>query len=194
MPPGDFFDAYTQIADAGELLGQQRELVVVSGEERARADAAWRYSSVAQASARPSKVAVPRPISSSRMRELLCRGIEDGGGLGHLDHEGGAAARHVVAGADAGVDAVDEAEAHAGGGNEAAHLRHDDEQRCLTKVGGFAAHVGAGDAAGRAGPSVEIEVVGDEATFGVLSMRRSMTGWRAAAASSTRSSVSAGRV
>ena len=41
--------------------------------------------------------------------------------------------------------AIDEAVSHTIGGNEAAGLRKDDEERGLAEVGGFAAHVGAGD-------------------------------------------------
>jgi hypothetical protein len=62
---------------------------------------------------------------------------------------------------------------HTFGGDEAAALRHDDEERGLAEVGAFAAHVGAGDeeeawCARRAGGVIiagaEVEGVGDEAT------------------------------
>ena len=45
--------------------------------------------------------------------------VEDVGGLVHLDHEGGVAACELVAGADAGEDAVDEAEAAVRAGTHA---------------------------------------------------------------------------
>ena len=54
------------------------------------------------------------------------------------------------------------------GGDEAAHLRQDDEQRGLAQVGGFAAHVGAGEQQDGRAFGREIEIVGDEAAFGVL--------------------------
>ena len=53
------------------------------------------------------------------------------------------------------------------GGNERTHLREDHQQRGLAEIGGFAAHVGAGDDGDEFGFGVEIEIVGDEA-LGVL--------------------------
>ena len=72
-------------------------------------------------------------------------GVEDHGGLGHLHHEGGAAARQVVGGADAGEDAIDDRAAGGLGGHKGTHLGQDGDQRGLAQVGGLAAHVGAGD-------------------------------------------------
>ncbi len=89
--------------------------------------------------------------------------VENGGDFAHLDEKRGAAAREIVGGADAREDAVDERQARLRGGNEAADLRHEDDQRGLAKVGGLAAHVGAGDEQDVAGGIVEIEIVGDEA-------------------------------
>ena len=52
--------------------------------------------------------------------------------------------------------------------DEAAHLRHDDQERSLAKIGGFAAHVGTGEQQDGRAFGGEIEVVGNEAAFGVL--------------------------
>src|SRR5579859_120447 len=71
--------------------------------------------------------------------------IENGGDLGHFDEEGGTAAREIVAGADAGEDAVDDGQFGLARGNEAADLGHQDDEGGLAEVGGFAAHVGASD-------------------------------------------------
>src|SRR4051794_33005845 len=53
--------------------------------------------------------------------------VEDRGGLGHLDHEGGTAACEIVGGSNAGEDAIDDGESRASGGNPGTHLRHDDD-------------------------------------------------------------------
>ena len=53
----------------------------------------------------------------------LARLVEDGGGLDHFDHEGRAAARQIIGGADAAEQAVDDADARFCRGNEGAHLR-----------------------------------------------------------------------
>ena len=63
---------------------------------------------------RPSKVAVPRPISSRMTRRAAGRLVQDGGGLDHLDHEGGAAARQIVGRADAAEQPVDDADMRRG--------------------------------------------------------------------------------
>ena len=89
--------------------------------------------------------------------------VEDVGGFLHLDHEGGAAADEVVAGADAREDAVDDAHAQGIGGDESTHLGHDDDEGDLPDVGGFAGHVGAGDDHDLVRVAVEERVVGNEA-------------------------------
>jgi len=53
------------------------------------------------------------------------------------------------------------------GRDERPHLRQDGDERGLAQVGGFAAHVGAGDDGDQVGGIVEIQIVGDEAA-GVL--------------------------
>ena len=75
----------------------------------------------------------------------LARLIEDGGGLHHLDHEGRAAAREIVGGADAREQPVDHADMRRARRHEAAHLRQHGDQRVLAQEGRLARHVGAGD-------------------------------------------------
>jgi len=88
--------------------------------------------------------------------------VEDVGGLVHLDHEGGVATGEVVAGADAGEDAVHEADAAAFGGGPAADLGEEGDERDLADVGGLAGHVGAGDEGDLGVGGGEGGVVGDE--------------------------------
>ena len=71
--------------------------------------------------------------------------VEDVGGLDHFDHEGGLALGEVVRGADAGEDAVDNANGGALGGDKGAGLGEEGEEGDLADVGGFAGHVWAGD-------------------------------------------------
>ena len=80
------------------------------GEQRAAAVDLVQMFDVAQAIESPSKVAVPRPISSRMTRLRAARLVEDRRGLDHLDHEGRAAAREIVGGADAAEQAVDDAD------------------------------------------------------------------------------------
>ena len=76
----------------------------------------------------------------------VLRGVaQDVRHLRHLHHEGGLAGAEVVAGADAGENAVHHADAGAGRRHERAHLGHEDDEGHLAHIGGFARHVGAGD-------------------------------------------------
>ncbi len=65
-----FLDGDVEILHAGPGAGQVRQFVIVGGEERLHADAlrSCRYSATAQAMLSPSKVLVPRPISSRMIR------------------------------------------------------------------------------------------------------------------------------
>src|SRR3546814_2113252 len=74
----------------------------------------------------------------------VCSSDLDGGGFHHFHHEGGPALREIVRRADPAEQPVDNADAGAVGGNEAARLRQYRDQRVLAKEGRFAAHVGAG--------------------------------------------------
>ena len=107
--------------------------------------ASCRCSMEAQAIDRPSKVAVPRPISSRMTSERAARLVQDRRRLDHLDHEGRAPAREVVGGADAREQPVDDAEMRVAGRHEGADLGEHGDQRVLAQVGRLAAHVGAGD-------------------------------------------------
>ena len=64
------------VGEPREFLGERRELEVVRGEQGVARVLAGRWRAMAQASARPSKVVVPRPISSISTRlssVALCR-------------------------------------------------------------------------------------------------------------------------
>src|SRR5208337_4710829 len=88
--------------------------------------------------------------------------VEDGGDLAHLDEKSGAAAGEIIAGADAGEDAVGDGKASLARGNEGTHLRHEDNQSGLAEVGGFAAHVGAGDKEQLLAAGLEAKIIGNE--------------------------------
>src|SRR5258705_2598997 len=93
---------------------------------------------------------------------------EDASDFAHFDEESGAAAGEVVAGADAREDAVGERKFCLACRNKRTHLRHENDQRGLAEVGGFAAHVGAGDEEKLLAARFEVEIVRDEA-FACLS-------------------------
>lgn len=90
--------------------------------------------------------------------------VQDVAGLGHLDHEGRLPAGEVVAGADAGQDAVDRADHRPAGRHEAADVGQQHDQRVLPHVGRFTAHVRAGDDQ-HATVRIQVQVIGFERLF-----------------------------
>ena len=114
----------------------------------------------------PSKVEVPRPISSSTDEAPGRRRVQDARGLLHLDHERGLSAGDVVRRPDAREDAVHERDLGFAGRHERSGLRHDAQQRHLPEIGGLAPHVGSGQDDELAGPAIERHVVWHERTAG----------------------------
>jgi len=133
------------VGDGGTRLGEFGEFVVVGGEEGAGpggvgeefGDGPGKGEAVEGGGAAADFVEDDEGVGGGV--------VEDVGGFGHFDHEGGLALGEVVGGADAGEDAVDEADGGGFGGDEEAGLGHEDEEGDLADVGGFAGHVGAGD-------------------------------------------------
>ena len=79
--------------------------------------------------------------------------------LVHLDHEGGLSGGEVVGRADARENAVDDAYGSAPRRDKRTHLRHEDDKRRLTHIGGFTCHIGACDYRNAVVRVVEIGVV-----------------------------------
>ncbi len=93
----------------------------------------------------PSKVLVPRPTSSSRIKLRRGRMMENIRRLFHLDHERRFAAAQRVGRADARENPVDDADLRLGAGDKTAHLREDHDQRYLAHVGRLARHIRPGE-------------------------------------------------
>ena len=130
-------------AAAGAL--EVGEFVVVGGEEGAAADFVVEVFGDAPGDGE----AVECGCAASDFiedDEAAVRGvIEDVRRFVHFHHEGRLTSREVVVGADAGEDAVGEAESHGFGGDETAGLGKEGEEGDLADVGGFSSHVRAGD-------------------------------------------------
>src|SRR6266568_592659 len=89
--------------------------------------------------------------------------IEDGRDFTHLNEKRGTPAGEIVAGADAREDAVGDGQSGLASWNEGAHLSHEDDERGLAEIGGFAAHVGAGNQKKLLAARLEAKIVGNEA-------------------------------
>ncbi len=74
-----------------------------------------------------------------------CRRVQNRRRLRHLHHERRPPARHVIARANARIDAIHQPQPHPLRRHKAAALRHDHQQRRLAQIRALAAHVRPGD-------------------------------------------------
>lgn len=144
-------------------LRERGDLVVVRGEEAAGTDMVVQVLGDAPGDAEAVEGGRAAADLVEDDEAALGGVVEDERGLVHLDHEGGLTTCDVVAGTDAGEDAIDEADLGAGGGQEAANLRHEREQCGLTQVGALTGHVRAGDEDETAFLRLQSDVVRHEA-------------------------------
>lgn len=159
------FYRHREIAEAGEVFFELGQLLVMRREERAGA-AFGVAVEVLDHGPGDGQAVVGRGAAADLVQDdqgAIGGVVEDVGGLVHLDHEGRVAAGEVVAGADAGEDAVHEADAAGFGGGPAADLGEEGDERDLADVGRFTGHVGAGDERELGVGRGEEGVVGDEA-------------------------------
>ena len=98
-------------------------------------------------------------------------GVQNLRGLGHLQHEGGLRVGQIIGCSDAGVDGVDWPQTAGGSWHVAAHAGQQNNQGHLAHVGGFAAHVGAGNYL-HALLGTQARVIGDEVSAGKLCQPR----------------------
>ena len=155
---GDF---QMHVGDPSESLRQRGQLEVMGGEQGEGADAGGQ---VLGAGARQRQAVVGAGAAADLIHQHQAAGggvVEDVGGFGHFHHEGGASRGQLVGGADAGENAVHRADASHLRRYVAAHVGEQHDQRHLAHVGGFAAHVGAGDDQ-QAPVHVQAQVVGHE--------------------------------
>ena len=91
-------------------LGQRRHLVIMRGEQRARFVSSAKMLGRRPGDGEPVEGRGAAPDLVEDDQAPFGRLIEDGGGLHHLDHEGGAAARQIVCRADAAEQPVHHAD------------------------------------------------------------------------------------
>ena len=109
------------------VLAKSVEFVVVGGEEGAAADVVVEVFDDGPGE-RDAVVGAGAAADFVEDHQAARRGgVEDVRGLDHFDHERALAAAEFIAGADAGEDAIDEAEDGFAGGDEAADLGHERE-------------------------------------------------------------------
>ncbi len=87
----------------------------------------------------------PAPYLIEHQQAAGRRMVEKVGGFDHFDHEGGLPGANLVPGADAGKDAVHQADVGLISRHKGADLGHQDDEGHLAQKGALARHVGASD-------------------------------------------------
>ena len=152
------------VADAGQLALQRRQLVIVGGEQ-GLGPQLFRVGAVLQHRPGNGHAVKGRGAPADLVQNqqtVRSGGLQNIADLRHLHHEGGLSGGQVVAGADAGENAIHHADAGGPSGNKGADLRHQHDQRHLTHVGGFTGHVGAGDDGHPVILFAHVRIVGDK--------------------------------
>ena len=112
-PPLPLLDLQLQVDQAGQVVLQLGQLVVVGGEDGARPRPRRRAQELGDGPGQGQAVVGGGAAADLVQDHQAAPGhlVQDVGGLAHLHEEGGLAPGQVVAGADAGEDAVGDADA-----------------------------------------------------------------------------------
>ena len=149
---------------AGKAAFQLAQLMIMGSEQGLRADFLF-VQQVFHHGPRNGKAVegagAPADLVQDHQR-TIGSAAENARRLAHFHHKGALTGRQVVAGADAGKDAVAQADVRLPGGHKAADVRHQGNERRLAHVGAFTGHVGAGDDEHPIVLGVQIDVIGHE--------------------------------
>ena len=129
------FDFHTMQAHPGQFGNQAGQLMVMSGKQGPAA-----IGFVQMLDNRPGNgQAVEGGRAASDFiqndKRAFIRLVQNTGGFNHFHHKSGTAARQIVTGADTGKDFIDNADMRRLAGHERTHLRHNGNNRILTKEG-----------------------------------------------------------
>ena len=140
-----FLYPHRGIEQARQACRERGELVEVGGEQCAAAIALVQMLDRGPGDGKPVECCCAAADLIEDDERSLARLIEDRRGLHHLDHEGRAPARDVVGRPHAREQPINRADLRAPRRHEAAHLRHDRNERILAQISRLARHVRAGD-------------------------------------------------
>ncbi len=140
---GILADGHIPVRRGRQRLRQLGQFVVMRGKQRAAADHVVQM--LGHGPGERDAVVRARAAADLVENHQAPRGgrVEDAGRLRHLDHERALPFAQLVAGADAGENAVGDADPRVAGRHERPHLRQDRDQRRLPNVRAFARHVRA---------------------------------------------------
>ena len=164
-----------EIAHAARVPRQLGQLVIMGREKRARLDLVVQKFRHAPGDRKAVEGRSAAADLIQNDQAALGRVVHDVRRLVHLDHEGRLAAREIVVRADAGENAIDQTDLRARRRNEAADLRHQNNQRHLPDVGRFPGHVRPGDDGQSHLLAIELGVVRHKFLFGQILIEHRMT-------------------
>ena len=136
-----------------EAIGKLAKLVIVRRKDRTATRCVVKVLGNRPGDRKPVVGARAAPDLVENHERSLRRAAQDGGRFHHFDHEGALTASEMIARPDPRVDAIDDADPGALGGDEPPCLGHDHRQRGLTHGGRLPRHV-------RSGQQHEARVIG----------------------------------
>ena len=138
-----FADGHIVILHARPGTGQIRQLMVMRGEQRAGLQLVMQVLRHGPRDGKTVKGSRAAPDLIQNNQGTFRGVIQNQGRLAHLHHEGGLAARQIIAGAHAAENAVHQP--HTGGfrRNVGAYLGHQRNQGHLPYIGALACHIRA---------------------------------------------------
>ena len=156
------------VLDAREAPLQLAQLVIVRGKEGLCADFLFiqQVFHHRPGDGQAVKRAGPPADLVENHQRAAGGGAQDGGGFAHFHHEGALPPGQVVRRADAGKDAVAQADVGLARGHEAADMRQERNQCHLAHIGALARHVGAGDDEHAVVAGIHGHVVGHKGRIG----------------------------
>ena len=150
------------VDDAGLFVWQAGQLEIVGGEQGKGPHLLRQMHRAGPGQRQAVEGAGTAPDLVDQHQAVRCRVVQDIGGLAHLHHESRAAGRQIVGSADASENPVDRPNHCLLGGDEAAKMCQQRDQRGLAHVSGFAAEIGAGDDQHSPLLGFELQIVGYE--------------------------------
>ena len=133
------------IGDAFHFFRQRGQFKIVRGEQRHRFNTAGETFRAGPGERKAVIGGGAAPDFIHQHQAMLCSVVQDISGFGHLHHKGRTAGGEIVRRADAGENAIDRTNGRLLRGHEAADTGQQHNQRRLSHIGAFTAHVRAGN-------------------------------------------------
>ncbi len=140
-----FLHQHLGVGHVGQQLGQLVQFVVVGGEDAAGAPLLGQVFGHRPGDREAIEGGGAAADLIEQHQGALAGVVKDVGGFGHFHHEGGLARREVIAGPDAGEQAIGNPQPGRSRRNPTAELTHQQQQTGLAQITALAAGIGTGE-------------------------------------------------